>query len=400
MSGSRSLLAGGVAAVVAGACVVFAASAAAEPYRPPDDAVVLERLPSPADPRVREARVLARDLAARPGNLDLALEIARRYVALGTAEGDPRYIGLAQGVLAPWWRASEPPPGVRLLRAAIGRARHDFEGARVDLDAIVAADPSHAQAHLDRAALLEVLGDFLEAERACFRVARLRPGLIAEACMASAGSLSGMAGPSYEALAAALEAETPADDGGRLWALTILGEIAARKGDTAAAERHFIRALALGRRDVYLLAAYADLLLDQARYPEVAALLEGESANDLLLLRRALAARHLGDPSVQEHRHVLEARFAAIRLRGDIPHLREEARFALLLQEDAQRALELARQNWARQRGPADARILLEAALTARAPEAARPVLEWLQATRIEDVALTRLAEQLASAGS
>ena len=156
----------------------------------------------------------------------------------------------------------------------------------------------------------------------------------------------------------------------------------------------------MGQRDVYLLAAYADLLLDQARYREVATLLEGESANDLLLLRRALAARHLGDPGVAEQRRVLEARFAAIRLRGDVPHLREEARFELWLQEDAERALELARQNWARQRGAADARILLEAALAARLPEAARPVLEWMQATRIEDVTLSRLAEQLASAGS
>jgi hypothetical protein len=103
---------------------------------------------------------------------------------------------------------------------------------------------------------------------------------------------------------------------------------------------------------------------------------------------------------VDEHRPVLEARFAAIRLRGDVPHLREEARFELLLQEDAERALELARQNWARQRGPTDARILLEAALAARAPEAAGPVLEWLRATRIEDVTLNRLAERLASAGS
>jgi Tfp pilus assembly protein PilF len=379
---------------------VFAASASAEPYLPPDDAIVLDRLPSPDDPRVKEARVLASELADRPGDLDLALEVARRYVDLGTSEGDPRYIGLAQGVLAPWWSASEPPPGVRLLRAAISRAQHDFEGARADLDALVAADPGHAQAHLDRATLLEALGDFLEAERACFRVARLRPGLIAEACMASAGSLSGMAGPSYEVLAAALEAETPADDAGRLWALTILGEIAARRGDAAAAERHFTRALALRRRDVYLLVAYADLLLDQRRYREVTGLLEDESANDLLLLRRALAARHLGDAIADEHRRVLATRFAAIRLRGDVPHLREEARFELFLREDAERALELARQNWARQRGPADARILLEAALAARAPEAARPVLEWLQATRIEDVALNRLAEQLASAGS
>ncbi|MCC2665937.1 MAG: hypothetical protein K0S35_3859, partial [Geminicoccaceae bacterium] len=236
-----------------GATLVLAATVAAEPYVPTDDSAVLERLPSPDDPRLQKLRVLADSLSDRPEDLELALDVARRYVALGTAEGDPRYFGLAQGALRAWWEEPEPPAGVRLVRAAVRRAQHDFDSALADLDAVLAANPSHAQAHLDRAALLEALGDFLEAERACYRVARLRPGLVAEACMASAGSLSGMAGPSYEALLAALETETRADAGGRLWALTILGEIAARRGDGAAAERHFTEALALGRRDVYLL---------------------------------------------------------------------------------------------------------------------------------------------------
>jgi hypothetical protein len=400
MSGGRPPRALRAAAAVTAACLVFAASTAAEPYLPADDAVVLELLPSPRDPQLRAARALASELAGQPASLELALELARSYVALGTAEGDPRYFGLAQGALATWWQESEPPPGVRLLRAAIRRAQHDFKGSLADLDALLAIDPNHVQAQLDRAILLEAQGDFLAAERACFRVARLRPGLIADACIASATSLSGMARASYETLDAALEADAAADDAGRLWALTILGETAVRRGDAAAAERHFREALALGRRDVYLLVAYADLLLDQGREREVAALLQSETANDLLLLRRALAAQRLGDASADEQRRALEARFAAIRLRGDVPHLREEARFELFLEQNAARALELARQNWARQRGPADARILLEAALAAGAPEAAQPVLEWMQATRIEDVALSRLAAQLEGAGS
>ena len=45
------------------------------------------------------------------------------------------------------------------------------------------------------------------------------------------------------------------------------------------------------------------------------------------------------------------------------------------------RALQLARENWATQREPADARILLEAALAAGDPAAARPVLDWLERT-------------------
>jgi hypothetical protein len=51
------------------------------------------------------------------------------------------------------------------------------------------------------------------------------------------------------------------------------------------------------------------------------------------------------------------------------------------------------------QREPRDARVLLEAALVLRRPDAAQPVLDWMARTRIEDWYLRRLAEQLAAIG-
>ena len=47
------------------------------------------------------------------------------------------------------------------------------------------------------------------------------------------------------------------------------------------------------------------------------------------------------------------------------------------------------------QREPADARILLEAALAARAPKAAEAALQWLARSGIESVALRSLARQI-----
>ena len=78
--------------------------------------------------------------------------------------------------------------------------------------------------------------------------------------------------------------------------------------------------------------------------------------------------------------------------RGDPPHRREQAMTALHLQRDAQAALALAQQNWAEQREPLDARLLLQAALAAQNPAAVAPVLEWMKATAIEDVRLKPLA--------
>ena len=149
-------------------------------------------------------------------------------------------------------------------------------------------------------------------------------------------------------------------------------------------------------RDPYLLGAYADFLLDQDRPGEVLELLEDESRIDPLLLRLALAERRLGAATFDEHVALLQDRFDAARRRGDSVHLREEARFTLHLLDRPGEALELARRNWATQREPADARILLEAALAASKPAAAQPVLDWLERTGLEHVGIEALVDRLA----
>jgi len=57
----------------------------------------------------------------------------------------------------------------------------------------------------------------------------------------------------------------------------------------------------------------------------------------------------------------------------------------------------LASRNFALQKEPRDARILLEAALASSEPAAARPALDWMAATGIEDPALARLAARVAA---
>jgi hypothetical protein len=62
---------------------------------------------------------------------------------------------------------------------------------------------------------------------------------------------------------------------------------------------------------------------------------------------------------------------------------------------DTKRALELARTNYTLQREPADARVLLEAAVAARDAAAAESVLRWLEINRVESVVLRELAAKL-----
>jgi len=368
----------------------------AAPHLPSSDAQVLERIPARAlDAQARELQALRAAWRAQPGDADLAVRLARRYVEAALADGDPRYVGYAQAALAPWWNEAAPPVGVRVQRAVLRQFGHEFTPALADLDAAVAAEPANAEAWSWLAAIHMVRADYAAAARACEGLAPLTTALLAAACRASADSLSGRAGPAAQALAQALKSAGDAGPEERLWALTRLAEIAERRGDFALAQRAFSDALALGVADVYVQAAQADFLLDRGRAAEVLKRLEGGARADVLLLRLALAAKATGDARGPGWSRELAARFAAARARGDTTHEKEEARFVLELLGDADRALELARSNFAVQREPADARILLEAALAARQPAAAAPVREWLRAHRVESVVLHSLLARL-----
>jgi len=148
--------------------LLVAASALSAPRQPASDAEVLERLPSRAlDPRQREMSDLRRQLAARPDDMDLALQLARRYYAEVAAEGDPRYIGYAQAALAPWWQLPQPAPQVRVMRAILLQFNHQFDAAVADLQAALLADPGDGEAWAWLAAIAMVRADYALARRAC-----------------------------------------------------------------------------------------------------------------------------------------------------------------------------------------------------------------------------------------
>lgn len=364
------------------------------PYRPTDDRQVLQRLSFKAsDPGARDLDGLRANLRQNPRDLESAVKLATRYIEQGRSEGDPRFLGQAQAVLSPWWSESTPPPSALLLRATIRQNAHEFNEALADLDQVLAVQPTNAQAWLTKAAILQVQARYDEARRACQRLARLAASHVLLGCLGDIAGVTGQSVKSRELLRQVLS-DTTLSGRERIWIATILAETTARTGAIREAEQSFTEAFKVGVKDQYVLGAYADFLLDQRRYQDIISLLQSETRADGLLLRLALAEQALKLPTFQNHTAELAARFAAARERGTAVHVREEARFTLTLQHDAQRALPLAQANWNVQREPADARILLESALAAKNPPAAQPVLDWMKSNRVEDFHLQQLEKQ------
>jgi len=372
-----------------------AMSARGAPFVPADDSVVLETGLPNADPRVRQMRSLADDLKARPDDLGIAMQLAGRQLAMGVAEADPRFVGYAEASLGPWWRDPAPATTALVLRARIKQAQHKFTDAAADLRAALRQEPNNLTALLVLASVDEVSGDFAEAKQACATFAAAHPGLAATACSASVAGVTGDAASSGAALADAVRNTATWDRSVQVWALTILAEIATRLDDPKA-ESYYEAARGIDGRNVYLLTAFADYLLDHGRPDRDISLLLGFERIDPLYLRLALAAQAAHDPRFPSFRDGIAGRLAAARRQGDQLHLRDDSRFALEIEHDAAGALSFAKQNWATHKTPADARVLVDAAIAGQDPSAAAPVAEFVANTHLEDKALAR---RLASLG-
>jgi hypothetical protein len=399
-------------------------AASAAPRTPMDDREVVERLPARLPGMAPHRTAVPQGLGGvdanpAPASLSTALAQARQAIDQAHRSGDPRDWGRAQAALASWWNAAEPPAEVRLLRAMIRQSHHDFAGALVDLDALVGSAKTaasevgvaeasarrasyarhgspalalRAQAELTRAGIHQVQGRYAEARAGCERLAGEAYAALgqaaqtpARACLVELDHLQGRL--DARRADAALAALGSAEDA---WLSLLRAELAQRAARPGA-ERLFRDAASGDTPSLYALASRADWLLEQGRPAEVDELLKGYDAADGLLLRRAIAIRQLAarQPAAAqlagELARQLQARFDAALARGDTGHAREQSRFALDVRGDAPGALALAESNWAWQREPADALLLLRAAEATGHPEAAAPVLAWAREQGFRD---------------
>lgn len=377
-------------AAIGVAITVSASAAVAAPRIPLDGHEVLERLPvTVGDRRLRELAPLRAALQRDPRDVRTAVTLARAYVETGRTTGDPRYAGYAEAALAPWWALPAPPSDIAILRAVLLQRVHRFDAALADLDRLLAGNPRNAQAQLTRATILQVQGRFDEARRACIGLRGVVPALYVLVCEAGVDGVTGRLEPAIDALAAAFARTPDADAGTRAWVLGTLAELAERAGRFADAEKYFRSALAADPEDQYLLAAYADFLLDRGRAREVIPLLADRGRADGLLLRLALASDATRAADASALADQLRVRFEAAARRGDRVHLREEARFALHLLRAPRVALALALDNWHVQKEPADLLILAQSASAARDANARSVVEAWIARTGLEDIRIT-----------
>ena len=372
---------------------------ALQPYTPSRDSIVLEHLPSTTDPRVRRFDALKRQAATPTHNASADIALAQAYLNYGRDTGDARYLGRAEAVIAPLVAMRPAMVNALLVEATILQSRHQFVESRRVLQTILARDPDNPQAWLTLASVAMVQGDMEEAHRDCARLMGGVDALVVAGCLAAWSSATGHADNALRILDAIAQQEPNEPAAMQSWAHGLMADAAKTLGQSDRADAEFVKALQFAPGDNFLLADYADFLLDRGHPQKALELTRDYSQSDTSYLRQVLAEYRLGSPATKADIQQMASRFGDLEQRGDSRlYGREEARFALQLQNDPAKALRLAREDWSHQRAPEDMRVYLEAALAAGQPQAALPVVEFLQRTRLEDPVVRALAARVTEA--
>ncbi|WP_374433987.1 hypothetical protein [Inhella sp.] len=370
------------------------AGALAAPLQPRSAAEIVQRLDGDPASRARE-RGWQRRLQQQPRDEQAALALGQSLLARARAEGDARLGGRALAALQGFAEAA-PPPEVALLRARVQQHLHDFEASAQGLQALLGRPALEARLRSQAALLLagvrRTQGQLQASEAAC---AELPPGWLLQACALEVRGLREPARSLPEW--AGLRAQVRGDASAQAWLWLAEAEQAQRAGLPGPAEAGLRTALLL-QDDLYTRCALADLLQAQGRLREALTLLEGQARSDAVAVRQAALAQALGDARAGPWAAELRARFAQARERHaadprePLPHLREQAQFALWVEQTPRQALALAQRNARQQRESADLLLLAQAAQAAGQPQALRQALQLSEQIGLRDERLQTLA--------
>jgi hypothetical protein len=361
---------------------MLAAPVFAAPVLPANAQTVVEQLPA--------RLVLLRKPSGPAASLSApqAAAQAQQLIEQSRNQGDPRLLGQAQTLLAPWWNKPDAPVEIGVLQATILQSQHNFAAARELLSSIVARAPENVQAWLTLATIERVLGNLAASDAACAALTRSGARWVAGMCAAENQSLRGGFALARKSLAA-LGGVPGISAAQQAWVHSLAAENEERAGDDAAAAQLY-RAALKAAPDRYTALAYADLLLRTGQHAQVAAALAQEPATDAVLIRRTAAAKRLQDAVWRSMAQELAQRRAQLLLRDDsAAHAREMALIALWIEGDAAQAWREAQRNYTVQREAFDGWLLMQAALATGAPQYINAAKTLLQSTGIVDARIT-----------
>ena len=358
-----------------------------EPFLPKDDELILTTLTENFENNeLKIIKSLKVALNADPKNQHLAYELANAYAEIARNQNDPRFYGLAEAVIKPWWFDGNDYSLI-MLKVRILQFNHQFSEAIQVLNKMLQyhSDP---QALLIRASINQVLGKYDEVKSDCSKLAREANSLVISACFFSVNGFTSSAKETKKYILNLKNIINQSSDESvdvKIWAIGLAAESASLTHDWITAEELMLQGLRIKYDDDYLLSLYADLLLKQKRYRECIDLLKPYSNQTSLLIRLLVAKNKLFVTKIQSQKQKeLDLRIREDFIKRDQRHLREYAYYQLYVKKQYQSALQNALINWESQKEMNDALILYGAAYHAQRDDVLEMIDEWAKKTQIK----------------
>jgi hypothetical protein len=361
----------------------------ATPYRPTNDADVIDTLP--AGSATYQSRIRINSKGKLPFNAvapQISALLSRSY-----SLGDPRALGQADSLLEPYQKLNTPE--IMMYRATILQANHHFDESKAVIQTILKKLPNQPDSVLMLSSINLVQGRFDDARKECDGIRDMGLMILRFACVAQVDDMTGKLVSSRDILSQLTQINNGLDAGQIRWLNLILADIALRLNDPVLAKSVFEQ---LDMTTAPSLTARADWLIDHRDWAETKQLLESHKDNDALLLRLVISEVQLKSPNAQADFQLLGERIKVWDERGETAHQREQALYAMML-NPPEIALNLARTNWKKQRETADVAIYTNAAIRAHSVSDMNIIQDWIKQTGFEYPRLTQVLAQSIKAG-
>ncbi len=375
-------LAGGrltICAAAALSSLLSSTLAVAQPYTPDDAHQVVANLSSAVVGLSRQLR--AAESEQRTTQSDQLIRTIVAAYSLASSTQEARAYGHVLTLLQQWPDSVGKPALIHLISAAVLQHNHSFEQALTELDRVLADNPLDAQAHIIRAQIGLVTGNYALTQHSCDAMRGVVSPAIHLNCQSQ---LDGVTGKASQALNMVV---TMLDDNPRLMLseateLMITAAVLAHRLEQGSlAEKYYLSVLLRSPQHLYTLVHYGNFLLEHSRPQELIRLIEMvpedmRSTEINVLLAEALLAT--GSDRAVSIIEQLDSDFERAFLRADaLPH-KEYARYTLTVVNKPEAALQSAKNNWQEQKEPSDALLLARAAAAVSDHQVLRELRGWI----------------------
>ncbi len=391
----KHLIHPGVSVLLATAAAWAGPSLAQARFKPAATGVVLSSSVHAVDAGAASLRTLDQAWRRNPQDQEAALAYARAVFLIGLTEGDLRWYGSAKAALQPWWTATALPADGYFLRGLVKQGFHDFAGGLADISQAIALDEARPEFWSWRFALHLLISDMDAARQDCATLGRLFGADELAVCEAILQYRSGQA--SAAALRFKQIVALPGFAGplAQDWLRLHWGEALRTAGQYDEAIKVWQAHLTRRPAAHPIRLALAELLNAQGQPAAAKNVANVPNPSDALLVQSLLASRALKDADTAKLAAQVAARFDSQALRKEALIERPQMVYLISYGQDPQAGLAMATANWRDQQEPADAVLLLQAALLTQQPKAGASVIAWMRKTGYTEPALASLAQRI-----